>query len=216
MILDLLLIGTAITLGPLHNTAFILLLSAPGGVRKGLAFILAWLACLVLLIAAVTALTGGRPVMHRTAPSTAALALKLALGLGMVAYGERKRRGGTRPRPRRSPKWLSRVDGASAWTAAGLGVLLQPWGLVAAGAATVVQARLGSAASYLALMGYCLLATASLLAMELYTTFRPEAAAVRLERLRHWSTGHQDQVVVSLALALGLWLVSKSIYQLVT
>lgn len=216
MILDLLLIGTAITLGPLHNTAFILLLSTPGGVRKGLAFILAWLACLVLLIAAVTALTGGRPVMHRSAPSTAALALKLALGLGMVVYGERKRRGGTRPRPRKSRKWLSRVDGASAWTAAGLGVLLQPWGLVAAGAATVVQARLGSAASYLALMGYCLLATASLLAMELYTTFRPEAATARLERLRSWSTGHQDQVVVPLALALGLWLVSKSIYQLVT
>lgn len=218
MILDLLLIGTAITLGPLHNTAFILLLSTQGGVRKGLAFILAWLACLVLLIAAVTALTGGRPVMHRSAPSTTALALKLALGLGMVVYGERRRRGGTRPRPgpRRSSKWLSRVDGASAWTAAGLGVLLQPWGLVAAGAATVVQARLGSAASYLALMGYCLLATASLLAMELYTTFRPEAATARLERLRAWAAGHQDQVVVSLALALGLWLVSKSIYQLVT
>ncbi|WP_246043027.1 GAP family protein [Streptomyces globosus] len=32
--------GTAVTLGPLHNTAFILLLSTPHGVRPGLAFLL--------------------------------------------------------------------------------------------------------------------------------------------------------------------------------
>lgn len=35
MVLELVLIGVAITLGPLHNIAFILLLSGPSGVRKG-------------------------------------------------------------------------------------------------------------------------------------------------------------------------------------
>lgn len=213
MVLDLVLIGAAITLGPLHNVAFILLLSTPKGVRRGLAFILAWLACLVLLIALVVLLTGGKPLVHHSAPSTAALAVKLALGLGMVLYGERKRRRGSRPRP--SPKWFSRVDQMSGWTAAGLGVILQPWAMVAAGATTVVQAHLSSAQDYLALTGYCLLATSSMLAMELYTTFRPAAAEARLGRLRRWISGHQDQAIVSLSLALGLWLVGKSIYQLV-
>jgi hypothetical protein len=214
MVLDLLLIGTAITLGPLHNTAFILLLSGPKGLRRGLAFILAWMACLVLIIAAVLALTGGNPPHHHSAPSTAALAIKLTLGVAMVVYGERKRRHGRRPR--KESRWLSRVDEASGWTAAGFGVILQPWGMVAAGAATVVQARLSSAGAYLSLMGYCLLASASLLVMELCTAFRPEAAAARLAALRTWTTRHQDQVVVTLVLALGLWLVSKSVYQLVT
>ncbi|MDX6352097.1 MAG: hypothetical protein QOF84_6887 [Streptomyces sp.] len=214
MVLDLLLIGGAITLGPLHNTAFILLLSTPRGVRKGLAFIVAWLACLVLLIAAVVLLTGGKPVAKHSAPSAAALALKLLLGLGMVLYGERKRRRGSRPRP--TPKWFARVDQASGWTAAGLAVLLQPWAMVAAGGATVVQAHLSSVESYLALMGYCLLATSSLLAMELYATFRPGAAQAELGRLRSWISGHQDQAIVTLSLALGLWLVGKSIYQLVS
>jgi hypothetical protein len=87
--------------------------------------------------------------------------------------------------------------------------------VVAAGAATVVGADMSSIASYVALMGYVLLATSSLLAMELYATFRPEAATARLTALRGWITGHQDQAVVSLSLALGLWLVGKSIYQLV-
>lgn len=214
MVVDLLLIGTAVALGPLHNTAFILLLSAHRGVRKGLAFVLSWLACLVVLIAGVLLLTGGRPPVHRSAPSTAALAVKLVLGIGMVVYGERKRRRGSRPRT--SPRWMARLDSASGWTAAGLGVLLQPWGMVAAGAATVVRANLSSAASYLALVGYCLLATSTLLAMELLVTFRPGAAQARLGGLRTWIDGHQDQAVVSLSLGLGLWLMGRSIFDLVS
>ncbi|MFD8691994.1 GAP family protein [Streptomyces sp. NPDC059651] len=213
MVLDLVVIGLAINLGPLHNSAFILLLSAPGGVRKGLAFILAWLGCLVLVLAVVILLTGGKPPAPRSAPSTVALALKLVLGLAMVTYAERKRRRGSRPRP--TPKWLGRLDSASGWTAAGLGVILQPWGLVAAGAATVVQAHLTSLGSYVALMVFCLLATSGLLVMELCTTFRPEPARARLAALREWIEGHQDQVIVTLSLLAGFWLVAKSVYQLV-
>src|SRR3954468_6032899 len=37
MVVDLVVIGTALPLGPLHNSAFILLLSSLRGVRKGLA-----------------------------------------------------------------------------------------------------------------------------------------------------------------------------------
>lgn len=214
MVLDLVVIGTAITLGPLHNTAFILLLSGPAGVRKGVAFILAWLACLTVVIAGVVLLTGGKPLVHKSAPSTAALALKLLLGFGMVYYGVRKRRRGIRPR--QSPKWFARLDSVSLWSAAGLGILLQPWGIAAAGGATVVQADVSSAATWLALFGYVLLATSSLLAMELYATFRPTAAATRLHGLRAWIEGHQDQAIVSLSLALGLWLVGQSIYDLVS
>ena len=55
MVLDLLLIGLAITLEPFPLTAFILVLSAEKGTWKGLAFILGWLACLVVVIAAVIA-----------------------------------------------------------------------------------------------------------------------------------------------------------------
>lgn len=215
MVLELVVIGLAINVGPLHNSAFILLLSAPRGVRKGLAFILAWLGCLVLVLAAVILLTGGKPPAPRSAPSTVALALKLALGVGMVAYAESKRRRGGSRRPHRTPKWLGGLDSASGWTAAGLGVILQPWGLVAAGAATVVQAHLSSLGSYVALLAFCLLATSGLLAMELYATFRPTKSRVKLAALRDWTESHQDQVVVTLSLLVGVWLVAKSIYQLV-
>ncbi len=53
MVLDLMIIGLAITLEPLTIVALILILAAEKGTRKGLAFIPGWLACLVVVIAAV-------------------------------------------------------------------------------------------------------------------------------------------------------------------
>jgi threonine/homoserine/homoserine lactone efflux protein len=214
MVLDLLLIGLGITLEPFPLTAFILILSAEKGTRKGLAFILGWLACLVVVIAAVVLVTGGKPPAPSTAPSTAALAVKLALGIVLIGFAVRQRR--RMGRPRKPPTWIARLDRLSLWAAAGLAAFLQPWTLVAAGAATVTQAKLSNAADYLTLMLFILLATASFLYLELYAVFAPAAAGARLERLRTWLDTHRDQVIIVLSLLLGFWLAGKSIYLLVT
>jgi hypothetical protein len=171
VVLDLLLIGLAITLEPFPITAFILILSAQKGTLKGLAFILGWLACLVAVIAAVVLVTGGQPPKPNTAPSTAALAVKLALGVVLILFAVRQqRRAG---RPRKSPAWMARLDRLSPWTAAGLAAFLQPWTLVAAGAATITQAKLATVGSYLALVLFCVLATGSFLYLELDAAFAP-------------------------------------------
>ncbi|MEV4428828.1 GAP family protein [Streptomyces sp. NPDC053792] len=220
MVLDLVIIGLAIAVFPLSVTAFVLVLSARGGIWKGLTFILSWLACFVAVLAGVLLTTGGKPPAPKSPPSTAASAVKLAIGVGLVAYGwyrhryrqsDRRRTGHGR---KSSGGLMSRVDRISLWTAAGLAPLLQPWGLVAAGAATVVSADLSHASSYVALFAYCLLATSSLLAMEVYATFAPDSARVRLGKLRTWISTHQDQALVALALVVGLFLVSRSINQL--
>ncbi|MDX6335571.1 MAG: hypothetical protein QOG05_2911, partial [Streptosporangiaceae bacterium] len=165
MVLDLVLIGLGITLEPFPLIAFLLILSAEKGTRKGLAFILGWLACLVVVIAAVVLLTGGKPLQPSTAPSTAALAVKLALGVVLILYAVRQRQ--RMGRPRKPPAWMARLDGLSVWAAAGLAAFLQPWTLVAAGAATITQAKLTGVADYLTLLLFCLLATSSFLYLEL-------------------------------------------------
>ena len=152
MVLDLLLIGLGITLEPFPLMAFILVLSARKGIWKGLAFILGWLACLVAVIAAVILATGNHPPRPQTVPSTAALAVKLALGLVLILMAERQRR--RMGRPRKPPAWMARLDRVSLWGAAGLAAFLQPWTLVAAGAATITQAKLATAGSYLALIRF--------------------------------------------------------------
>jgi membrane protein implicated in regulation of membrane protease activity len=215
LVLELIVIGLGITLEPLPLIPIVLLLSAEQGVRKGLAFILAWLACLVAVVAAVLLLTGGQPPANSTASSTAAVVVKLVVGLGLIAYGERTRRRVKAPHERKTPKWQRQLDQVNSWSAAGIAVLLQPWGLVAAGAAAVVQADLSDAATWFALFAFCVLATASQLAMQLYTVFDPSAAEVRLDKLRRWIVDHQERAIVVLSLLIGFWLVGDSISQLV-
>jgi hypothetical protein len=213
VVLDLVLIGLAVTLEPVPLTAFILVLSAQGGTAKGAEFILGWLLSLVVVVAGVVLITGGHPPRPQTSPSTTALAIKLTLGvlLILIAVRQRRRMG----LPRKPATWMARLDHTSAWMAAGLGAFLQPWPLIAAGAATVVQLHVASIESYLLLAGFCLLCTASILTLELHAVFSPEKAKRRMDALRAWIDLHRDQAIIVLSLILGFWLVGNSLYLIV-
>jgi Sap-like sulfolipid-1-addressing protein len=93
---------------------------------------------------------------------------------------------------------------------------LQPWALIGAGAATVMEAKLSSWESYLALFGFCVLASASYLAMETYAGFRPSQSQAFLARFRTWIETHTDQVIIFGSLILGFWLIANSLYLILT
>jgi hypothetical protein len=217
MILDLLLIGTTITLEPIPLTTFILILSAKGGVRKGAGFIFGWLLSLAVVVAGTILVTGNKPPKPSTAPSVAALAVKIAIGVGLVYIAMRQRRKMGKPKePKKPPKWQTGIDNMSPWFAIGLGPITQPWGLIAAGVAVIVQAKLSSWETYAVLILFCILASSSLLAMEIFAAFRPERCQVFLADLRTWIDIHTDQVIVIGSLVLGFWLIGYSTYLLVS
>jgi hypothetical protein len=217
MVLDLVLIGLAITLDPLPLTAFIVVLPSQRGVRKGAAFVFGWLVSLAIVVTVTVLATGNNPPKPNTAPSLAALAAKAAIGVVLVTIAIRHIRARGRPKPpKKPPKWQEHVDSMSPWFALGLAPALQPWALIGAGAATVVQAKLSSWESYLALFGFCLLASASYLFMEIYTVFRPGQSQALLARFRTWIDTHTDQVIISGSLILGLWLTANSLYLILT
>lgn len=208
MVADLVLIALGIALQPFRLSAFILILSTKGGAKKGLGFILGWLTSLVLVVAVVVLITGGKPVRFRTVPSTALLIIKLALGIALIVLATVQWR--RRNRPRRTPAWLARLDTMSPWTAAVIAAIMQPWTLVAAAAVTAAQARLSSVAGYLALALFCLLATFSFIVLELYAVFAP-AASSQLAALRNWLDTHGNEVIIIVCLVLGVWLTGHSI-----
>jgi Sap, sulfolipid-1-addressing protein len=217
VLLDLVLIGLAIAFDPLPLTAFTVVLPSRRGVRKGAAFVFGWLVSLAIVVTVTVLATGNNPPKPNTAPSLAALAVKIALGAGLVAIAIRYRRRMGRPRPpKRPPKWQAHVDNMSPWFAMGLAPALQPWALIGAGAATVVEAKLSSIESYLALFLFCVLASASYLVMEIYAGFRPDQSQASLARFRTWIDTHTDQVIILGSLILGFWLIGKSIYLIVT
>ena len=210
MVLDLMVIALAITLVPIGLVAFSLIAGSAKGARKGLAFIVGWLLCLVAVVAITLAVTGGKPPAPDTAPSTAALAVKALLGAVLIGVGFQTRR--RMPRTRKQPKWVTQLDQLSIWTAAGLGIFLQPWTLVGAGAATIIEAGLSTAGNWLTLVAFCLLATLSYLAMEFYLIVAPAAATARMEQLQKWIDTHTDQAIVVLSLVVGFWLLGHSLY----
>ena len=217
MILDLLLIGLAITLEPIPLTTFILVLSSERGVRKGAAFIFGWLASLAIVVAVTILITENKPPKPNTEPTLAALAVKIAIGVVLLLIALRQRRRMARPRrPKNPPKWQTGVDNMSPWFAILLAPLTQPWGLVAAGVTDIVGAKLSSFESYLGLLFFCLVATSTFLAMEIYAGFWPTQAQAFLARLRNWMDTHTDQVIIIVSTLLGFWLIGKSVYLLVT
>ena len=217
LILSLVLIGLAISLEPIPLTAFILVLASKGGVRKGAAFIFGWLASLAIVMGLTVLLTGNNPPRTNTAPSVAGLAVKIAIGvvLVIIAYRKRQKLGQPKP-PKKVPKWQTGIDNMSVWFAIALGPLTQPWGLIAAGVATITEAKLSSWESSLALILFCLVATSAYLIMEIYVGFWPEKGTALLSRLRTWLDNNTDQVIIIVSLVIGFWLIGDSIYLVVT
>lgn len=217
LVLSLVLIGLVISLEPIPLTAFILVLASKNGVRKGAAFIFGWLVSLAIVIAGTVLVTGNQPPKPSTAPSLAALAVKILIGVVLVYIALRRwRRMGQPKPPKKTPKWQTGIDNMSPWFAMALGPLTQPWGLVAAGVATIVEAKLSSWESYIALFLFCLVSTAIYLVLEIYTGFRPEKSQAILTSTRRWIDTHTDQVIIVASLVLGFWLVGKSVYVIVT
>jgi len=217
LILNLVLIGLAVTLDPLPLTAFLVVLPSKRGTVKGAAFVFGWLVSLAAVVTITVLATGDNPPKPATVPSLAALAVKILLGVVLVWIVVRHIRARNKPKPpKKPPKWQEHVDNMSPWFALLLAPTLQPWVLIGAGAATVVQAKLSSWESFLALFFYCVLASSSYLTMELYAVFRPVQSKALMDRIRTWIDDHTDQVIIVGSLLIGLWLIGDSLYLVVS
>jgi hypothetical protein len=213
MVLDLVVIGLAIALNPLPLTAFMLVVASRNGAVKGAAYIFGWLLSLAIVASLTVAFTGNHPPRSNTAPTIAGLAVKMAIGAALLVIALRRWRHIGRPKPpKAAPKWQAGIDNMSPWFALALAMLLQPWGLIAAGVATITSAHLQNGLDYLVLILFCFLGTSTYLATEIYSVARPEQTQVLLARIRAWITTHTDQFIIIGALVVGFWLIGHSLY----
>jgi hypothetical protein len=217
VIVDLILIGLAVALDPIPLSAFILILSSRGGLRKAVAFIVVWLLSLVIIVALTLLGTGNQPPKSGSAPSVGVLIVKLLIGLVLVAFAERQRRRLHLPKePKKVPRWQTRIDSMTPVFAGGVALIVQPWGLLAAGVAVVVEAKVSSWQSAIGIAFFCILSTSTILAMTILSVYRPERAEATLAQVKTWIDTHTAQIVVIVFAALGLWLIGHSSYQLAT
>jgi threonine/homoserine/homoserine lactone efflux protein len=210
MTLDLLVIALGVALEPIPLTGFVVVMSAEGGRRKGVAYLLGWMLSLVVVVAVTLLVTGNEPPAPATAPSTFLVVVKVVVGLGLMGVGVRRYRRRSLPKPQKQPpKWQRSVDRMSPWTALALGVALQPWGLIAAGVATVAEAKISSAEDVVSLVLFCLIGSAPYLTAVALSVVDPVGTIERLARLRAWLDVNTDRVVTWVAIVIGAYLVVK-------
>ena len=146
------LIGLAVTLDPLPLTAFLVVLPSTRGVRKGAAFVFGWLVSLAIVVTVTVLATGNNPPKPGHGSIAGRPGGQVVLGIVLVRIAVRHIRARGRPKPsKKPPKWQAHVDSMSPWFALALAPTLQPWVLIGAGAATVLEAKLSSWESFLAL-----------------------------------------------------------------
>jgi hypothetical protein len=73
-----------------------------------------------------------------------------------------------------------------------------------------------SAETYISLFLFCLIATSSVLVIEIHAVFRPERSHALLARIKTWIDTHTDQAIIIVSVLLGIWLIGKSSYLLAT
>ena len=91
-----------------------------------------------------------------------------------------------------------------------------PGSSVAAGMTTIVEGKLNTPAEYILVFTFCVWCSASYLLLETYAAVRPDKVQVRLQSILAWINTHRDETIVFLSLGLGLYLMAKSIYELVS
>ena len=143
--------------------------------------------------------------------------MKILIGVGLLLIALRQwRRMGRPKKPKKTPKWQTGIDNMSPWYAMALGPFTQPWGLVAAGVAVIVEAKLSSSAGLSSPCSCSAWWPPRLPGPGDLCRFQAGEAQAFLARVRGWIDTHTDQVIIVVSLVLGFWLVGKSLYQILS
>ena len=134
-----------------------------------------WLVSLAIVVTVTVLATGNNPPKPNTAPSLAALAAKSPSGRAWSRSRSGSGADGRPKKPEKPPKWQTHVDNMSPWFAMALGPASSP-GPYRRGRGHGRRGQLSSSETYLALFLFCVLASASYLALEIYAGFRPDRA----------------------------------------
>jgi threonine/homoserine/homoserine lactone efflux protein len=208
---DILTPAMGVALSPFPVVAVILMLLSEQGRNKGICFMLGWIAGLTAMVGVVLVLAELVGIEEDgSAPSTLALVVKLALGLGLVYLAVRK--WWTRPKAGEAepmPGWMSSIEQASPGTALMYGAMLSglnPKNLlfnIVAGTA-IASAGASVSGEIVGWVVYILLASLSVIVPVVWYVASPATASERLEEPRRWLIRNSSVMVALILLFVGV------------
>jgi threonine/homoserine/homoserine lactone efflux protein len=206
---------------PFPVLAVILLLFSPRGRTTAPAFLIGWVAGLVVaLILLLYVVPTERFVGDSEDPSTLASVIRFSLGL--LLLGLAVKQWGSRPKTGESatlPGWITSLEEASAATALGIGAALagiNPKNLAftVAVAVVIAQAHLTTGATAVVILIFVLLGSLGVMGPVLWQVVQQERARTTLMAWRNWLEVNYHTVTAVVFILFGIILASQGAHAL--
>ncbi|HEY4465386.1 MAG TPA: GAP family protein [Streptosporangiaceae bacterium] len=210
-------LAAGVAIGVMPVVALILMLITPRARSNGLAFLAGWLLGLIAVGGIVLAVANAAGVSGGGGPSTAAYAIKLALGVGFLLLAVKQWR--SRPAPGAepsAPRWMSALDTFGPGQALGLGAALSgvnPKNLVltVAAAGSIAQSGLPGGQQAAVLAVFIVLGTVTVAApLVIYFSMGKRAAGI-LSDWKTWLGENNATIMFVLFLVFGTLLIGQGI-----
>ena len=209
---------------PVSVIAVIALVSMPHGLRRAIAFLVGWCGAIAVITAVVVLIPhGGDFRSSHTIQAETASALEILIGLLLLlgaAYGVHRRPEKPPPPDRDytdpTPAWLVRLVGRHWAVAAAAGGVMLTYSITILAATEVVKANAGTFDRVIAMTLFAATSIVTIAAPVLYAAFRPQQVQTGLERWKRWLARNSRTVAEVLLMAVGLGIIIKALYDLVS
>jgi hypothetical protein len=204
LIIPILLLGLMASLSPSTIVVFLFLLSTTRPRTNALGFLVGWAVSLTVVFTASYAVGASRTVRSTDGKISVEI-LSVVVGVALIGVGavQWRRRHLVRQRPSRESLVTRSLSRLTPVSAAGVGVLKQPWAITAAAALVVVDHSGGLLKVAIAFVVFMAVSTASVGLIYLYYARQPGQAEAKLTTLRGRLADAAPTTIALVAMVVG-------------
>lgn len=216
LIVSVVVLGLAVAVSsPTSVLAVVVILEMTSGVRRGVAFVVGWVATIALFGVVLVLFPALDFQRSQTTPSRAASIAELVIGAALVAGAVVVHRRPVAETPKDPiPDWLTRLVGRHWAVAFAAGGFMLTYSITIVAALEILKAHVGTVDQIAAFAVYGLASILTITAPIVVALVAPERAATALTAFRQWLTIHSRTISVVVLAVIGLAIIAKAAFDL--
>jgi hypothetical protein len=218
LIVSVALLGLAVAASsPTSVLAMLVILEMRSGVQRGVAFVVGWLATIALFAVALVLFPALDFQRSQTTPSRAASIAELVIGAALVVGAVLVHRRPVAETPKDPiPEWLTRLVGRHWAVAFAAGAFMLTYSITLVAALEILKAHVSDIDKVVAVAVYGVTSILTIAAPVVIALVAPQRAATALTGFRNWLTAHSRAISVVLLAVIGLAIMAKAVFDLVS
>jgi hypothetical protein len=218
LIVSVALLGLAVAVSsPTSVLAMLVILDMRSGIQRGVAFVVGWVATIALFGVVLVLFPAMDFQRSQTTPSRAASIAELLLGAALVVGAVLVQRRPVAEVPKDPiPEWLTRLVGRHWAVAFAAGGFMLTYSITIVAALEILKAHVGNIDKIAAVIVYAATSVLTISAPIVFALVAPERAATALTRFRDWLTVHSRTISVVVLAVIGLAIMAKAVFDLVS